>query len=389
MPGTDRLVASIRVSSPVVRTPRVMQMESLFDVPPAEKTEMQWDVELPLDARDWNVGLICGPSGSGKSTILREMFHYEEDRAPWPADRSVLDGFPEHLSIKDVVGSLTAVGFSSPPSWMRPYHVLSNGEQFRATVARLLTTDRDPTVIDEFTSVVDRQIAQVASHAIQKAVRRANRRLVVATCHYDVFDWLQPDWVLQPHLNDFQWRYLQRRPDIRLDIYKVHRDLWRVFRQHHYLSTECHQAATCFAAYVGPRPVAFTSYLHQAHPRVSNIKRGHRLVVLPDWQGLGIGGRLDDWLGQYLYDRGLRYHNVVAHPAMVAYYSKSPRWQQQRAGPGVPGSKRISARTDRTIRERQFKISSKRFTYTFEYVPPPPAPTPAEETVADEHVRVE
>jgi len=52
---------------------------------------------------------------------------------------------------------LSAVGLNSVPSWCRPYHVLSNGEQFRARMAAMLNSD---TSFDEFTSVVDRTIAK-------------------------------------------------------------------------------------------------------------------------------------------------------------------------------------------------------------------------------------
>ncbi len=57
-----------------------------------------------------------------------------------------------------------------------------------------------------------------------------------------------------------------------------------------------------------------------------------RLVVLPNWQGLGIGGRLDDWAGEWLYDKGYDFDNTIAHPGMMAYYGRSPRWQE--LGPG-------------------------------------------------------
>src|SRR4030095_13282412 len=94
----------------------------------------------------------------------------------WPLDRSVVDAFPSRLSVKDVIGALTSVGFGSPPSWLRPYQALSTGEQFRATAARALaeaaSREAPLVVLDEFTSVVDRQVAQVASPGIQTAAAR-------------------------------------------------------------------------------------------------------------------------------------------------------------------------------------------------------------------------
>ena len=89
-----------------------------------------------------------------------------------------------------------AVGFNTIPAWLRPYGVLSNGEKFRVDLARRLLEGGDLIAVDEFTSVVDRQVAKIGSHAVQKWARGKGRQFVAATCHYDLEDWLQPDWVL-------------------------------------------------------------------------------------------------------------------------------------------------------------------------------------------------
>jgi ABC-type thiamine transport system ATPase subunit len=350
---------TVKRESVVHTTPRVQQMAALFDVPPAEKSRMRWDVNLPIEEQEWNVGLLVGPSGAGKSTIAREVWGDAVVRDfEWPGDRSVLDGFPERMGIKEVVGLLGAVGFSSPPSWMRPYHVLSMGEQFRVTVARALAETTELVVLDEFTSVVDRQVAKVASSTVAKAVRKAQRQLVAVTCHYDVVEWLQPDWVYQPATGDFTWRSLQRRPEFHLEVYPVDRSAWRAFRQHHYLSGDLHHSARCWGGFVDGECVA--------SPKSRNLRMGHRLVVLPDWQGLGIGGRLDDWLGQHLWDHGYRYRNTVAHPAMVAYYTRSPRWRQT----GSPRQHRVSPSRDAAAIRDRFRDPRTLNTHSFEYVAP-------------------
>ena len=64
----------------------------------------------------------------------------------------------------------------------------------RVDLARALL-EKNFVVFDEFTSVVDRQVAQTACLAIQKAVKRANKKFIAVSCHYDILDWLQPDWV--------------------------------------------------------------------------------------------------------------------------------------------------------------------------------------------------
>ena len=148
--------------SKLSRSVRVKQLEGMFDVPAAEKCRLEWKGELPIEKKDWNIGLIVGPSGSGKSTILREVFG-EPKTFRWKAN-SVVDDFAERFSIEEIAAVCGAVGFNTIPAWIRPFAVLSNGERFRVELARRLLECGDPILIDEFTSVVDRQVAKIASH---------------------------------------------------------------------------------------------------------------------------------------------------------------------------------------------------------------------------------
>src|SRR3954447_1778855 len=119
---------TITVESPIVESPRVLQLRGLFDLPAERTSRLSWRVELPLAERPWAVGLITGPSGCGKSTIARHLWPEAVARSAnlaWPADRSVIDAFPHELSIHDVTGLLSSVGFSSPPAWLRPFGALS------------------------------------------------------------------------------------------------------------------------------------------------------------------------------------------------------------------------------------------------------------------------
>ena len=53
----------------VVRTPRLMQLEGLFDIPPSEKSQEKWRVDIDLP-KNWNVGLIVGPKASQDNLAL-------------------------------------------------------------------------------------------------------------------------------------------------------------------------------------------------------------------------------------------------------------------------------------------------------------------------------
>lgn len=146
--------ATITVETSVAESARVAQLRGMFDLAAEKSSRLQWNVSLPLDERPWNIGLIAGPSGCGKSTIARHFWPNQMHRDfSWPRDTALLDGFPASLSIKDITALLSAVGFSSPPAWLRPFHVLSTGQQFRVTLARLLAEAPELAVMDEYTSV--------------------------------------------------------------------------------------------------------------------------------------------------------------------------------------------------------------------------------------------
>ena len=102
---------------------------------------------------------------------------------------------PDQMSAKQITEALSSVGFSSPPDWLKPFKVLSNGQKMRAELARLIAESNEPVIYDEFTSVVDRQVAQIGSAAIQKFIRRNNKQFIAVSCHYDIEQWLEPDWV--------------------------------------------------------------------------------------------------------------------------------------------------------------------------------------------------
>ena len=361
----------IEVSVPLKVTPRVLQLSGMFDVPVRDRMGSEWNVDLPIEDKEWSVGLVVGPSGSGKSSLARALWP-EADRPAdtWTPDESVVDNFPKGMGIREVVDLLTAVGLGSPPAWIRPYRTLSTGEAFRASLARALAETDGLVVVDEFTSTVDRQVAKVASHAVQKAVRKRGKQLIAVTCHYDVIDWLQPDWVYDTAAQKSAWRSVQPHPRIELDVHRADRSIWPVFAPHHYLSKDISRSAQCYAAFVNGQPVAFASYLHFPHWGTRNIKMAHRIVTLPDWQGLGIGMRLAEFVGEDLWSKGFRFRITSAHPAVKSYCVRSRRWNDMQTR-----VIRVQSASNNTSLKRG-SLDPRRFNLrTFQFTPPGRAAT--------------
>ena len=175
----------------VKNTFRVSKIEADFDIKPEHSNEhFEGDIEIP---QKWNVGVIVGGSGTGKTTIAKEIFGDQYiTNFQYSAD-SVIDDMPK-TDIDNITKMFYSVGFGSVPSWLKPYNVLSNGEKMRVDLARAML-ERDFVVFDEFTSVVDRNVAKTACIAINKAIKKTDKKFIAISCHYDILDWLQPDWV--------------------------------------------------------------------------------------------------------------------------------------------------------------------------------------------------
>lgn len=178
----------------VADTYRVQSVVGAFDLDVKHLGE-HFVGNIDIDGKAWNIGLIVGGSGTGKTTIAREVFGDNIYAGMPHTDAAVVDDMPKGCSIQEIERMFTSVGFASPPNWLRPYSVLSNGEKMRCDLAYALLDGKDLVVYDEFTSVVNRQVAKAASYAISKCVRRNGKRFVAVSCHDDIIEWLQPDWI--------------------------------------------------------------------------------------------------------------------------------------------------------------------------------------------------
>lgn len=333
---------------------RVAQLYDQFDI--TEKTfdeHFKGEIDLP---EEWNIGIIVGKSGTGKTTIAKTLFNDGIDSFVYCKD-SVIDDFDEEIDSERLFSVLSSVGFNSPVSWLKPYSVLSNGEKMRIDLARAILQKKEIIVFDEYTSVVDREIACVGSISVQKAVRKEGKKFIAISCHYDIIDWLEPDWIFDTDEMVFKnTRGLRRRPNIELKIYKT-KGNWGMFSKYHYLNHSALSGLDEYTAFIGEKAIAIILWMTYPHPK-TKIKKVHRLVVLPDYQGVGIGGRLLDYTAEIMQKKTTLVSITTSVKGFAKSLQRNKNWALIRAG-----------RVGKQGRTSTCKQTSRgRNTYSFAYV---------------------
>lgn len=338
----------VRLASPVRPSFLTAKIGGLADFDPPAEIVTEFTAHTPPTTgpgSNWQIGAIIGASGDGKSTVARAAFGDDFiESLTWPDDAAIVDAFPAGLTAEQITAALAASGLSSVPAWFQPHRTLSVGQRFRAHLARCLLMDRDVVAVDEFGSTVDDQVAAAAATAVGRGVRSGRfraRRFVAVGARGDFCQHLQPDWVLnmatrtlargwvQPE-RDAHPRLFEPAPRRRFELVRLNaaRALWPAFARHHYLTGRLHPGARGYAALALPdrRPVGFLATLQT--PGQARARLVHRLVVLPDWQGVGLGSRLLDAvaaLESQTHRLGIR----TSHPALIALLKRggrSGRW---------------------------------------------------------------
>lgn len=313
----------IRLHSEIEQDELTERVASSFDFDFTGRVDTT--IDIPDFPKEFSIGLIVGSSGSGKSSLLKLFGDDSENE--WNNNKAVVSHFD---NFDDACEKLGAVGFNSIITWLKPYQVLSTGEKFRCDVARKL---KDNSVIDEFTSVVNRECALSCSVSISKYIRRKNlKNIVFASCHDDIIEYLQPDWIYNTDKKQLSvGRCVRQRPKIVLNVTQCSEQIWDMFAPYHYLTAELNSAADCYLVTYDMLPIAFGAVVGMPGRFSKTDKRfcvsEHRTVVLPDYQGIGIGKKLSEYMAELYLSQGYRYFSKTANPIIGEYRQRSSKWR--------------------------------------------------------------
>lgn len=329
----------LRLTSAASRSYRCQRAANALDIDVTKKLTHTFSVTADFTT-PFAVGVIVGASGSGETTFAQHVFGDRQHDVAIDESRPVLDQFPDHMTYEQCAEALTAIGLTSVPTWLRPLHTLSNGQKARAVAAlRLAATDTDtPVVFDEWTSVVDRTVAKVMSLCVAKAARRAGRCVVLVTCHYDVVEWLDPEWVVDCNTQTYIDRRglpaeeRQRTETLTFDVRPVERNTWKAFAQYHYLSDQLPGGfVRTYGLFHGDKQIGFqclAEYVPRKKHR-ARIMHSNRTVVHPDYAGFGLGILLIDATCAIATRDGMQ---VMAKFSALPVYKamqRNPNWKHE------------------------------------------------------------
>jgi ABC-type Mn2+/Zn2+ transport system ATPase subunit len=360
----------LTLQSPVSRSFRCLKAANSLDIDVEKKSIHEFAVEADLEA-PYNLGLIVGASGSGKTTLARHIFGDDCFSERLTLATPVLEQFPADFTYEQCAGMLAGVGLTSVPCWIRPAATLSNGQRARAECALQLSHhDEGLTVIDEWTSVVDRTVAKAMSHCLQKHVRKTNRRMVLLSCHYDVIEWLNPDWIIDCNRQEYVdrrslWRTFNRRDQLEFEIAPVDRASWRYFSRYHYLSDRLPGGAIrTYGLFHGQEQIGFqcfANYVPHRDKRLPMQMHSNRTVIHPDYCGLGLGilviNKTSELMAREGFDVRAKYSSTPVYLAMKKY----PEWELLAAQMDTPNGGPAMERGSRGLRKKVL-------TYSFRWV---------------------
>ena len=152
------------------------------------------DAELKIGPKD--VVYITGDSGSGKSVLLRAI---KADLGKEAVDLTEVVVDPDKPLIETVGATveqglelLSKVGLNDAFLFLRTYSQLSDGQRYRYRIAKLIESNKQWWLMDEFAATLDRDTAKIIAYNLQKVARQMGRAVIAATTHGDLQKDLNP-----------------------------------------------------------------------------------------------------------------------------------------------------------------------------------------------------
>ena len=193
-------IINIAYETGVKLSPRTIKVADAFGlgVDKKRKFAIYDNVELKITPRD--IVYITGDSGSGKSILLKaleddirrdmKLTAMNIDDVRLVPDEPIIETIGS--TFEEAIELLSRVGLNDAYLFLRTYRQLSEGQKYRFRLAKLMESNAQFWVMDEFCSTLDRETAKIVAFNVQKQARRLGKAVLAATTHTDLFEDLAP-----------------------------------------------------------------------------------------------------------------------------------------------------------------------------------------------------
>ncbi|MGD1154010.1 MAG: GNAT family N-acetyltransferase [Syntrophales bacterium] len=240
--GKPRLMLPIKIqqctlelSSPLLRTGATRKIQQAFGINRGTLTTTLFaDIDFTIKPLD--IVLICGPSGAGKTTllsVLSKRLRSSDDSfqglsgsidvpqnvkvsslSPLPSSRPLLNSLGQ-VSFEQALFALNVSGLAEAHLYVKRFRELSNGQRYRAMVAKLIASQADIWIADEFCGTLDPITANIVSRNLRRCAKQLGVTVILAAANWAEFvHELQPDKIV--HLRApwdyriFSWNEFRR-----------------------------------------------------------------------------------------------------------------------------------------------------------------------------------
>lgn len=226
---------TLALSAPLMRTQATRKIQQAFGVSRDMLTTTLF-ASLSFTIRPGDIVLICGPSGAGKTTLLSLLARRLIDPSSSPQGLTGTIEVPRAVTVstlgalsssRPLVNSLgrrsfehslfalNVSGLAEAHLYVKRFRELSNGQRYRAMVARLIASQADVWVADEFCATLDPMTANIVSRNLRRCAKEIGVTVILAAANWSEFiHELRPDTIV--HLRApwdyrvFSWTDFQR-----------------------------------------------------------------------------------------------------------------------------------------------------------------------------------
>lgn len=246
--------------------------------------------------RDFDVLYITGESGSGKSTILGELYPESVINDDKFMNTPIIDMGSDY---SETIKVLSLLGLGDDSLFTLSPDNLSDSQKYRSKIAYFILRGDTEIILDEFLSTLDRETAKSIAFNIQKSLRRLGIKLIVATAHEDLFEYLKPDVVVRGRsfpsrfeVEEFQKESYRSNPFLsRVCLFQGNKDDYRrePLGEIHYKGKYSGGKQEYFFAKINDDVIGV---LVTNNLMSSPTRRIIRVVVHPTYRGVGIAQEL-------------------------------------------------------------------------------------------------